>query len=52
VADFQTVDTLWRVASNDKFGYSVQKEVFSQCQKRWGKFFQKIDWVQVRRMRL
>jgi len=46
VTDFQTMDKLWRAASNNKFGYSVQKEIFSQCQKRWAKFFKQIDWVQ------
>lgn len=46
MADFRTVDALWRTASNNKFGYSVQKDVFVQCQRRWGKFFKAIDWVQ------
>lgn len=29
-ADLQTVDALWRAASNNKFGYSVQKEMWVQ----------------------
>lgn len=45
VTDFQTIDGLWRAASNDKFGYSVQREVFNQCQRRWAKFFKQIDWT-------
>ena len=45
VADFQTVDSLWKAASNGKFGYSAQREVFTQTQKRWGKFFKQIDWT-------
>uniref|UniRef100_A0A7S0RYY0 GUN4-like domain-containing protein n=1 Tax=Chlamydomonas leiostraca TaxID=1034604 RepID=A0A7S0RYY0_9CHLO len=45
VTDFQTMDTLWKTASNGKFGYSVQKEIFTQNQKRWGKFFKQIDWT-------
>jgi GUN4-like len=44
-ADLQTIDELWRVASNNKFGYSMQREVWMQCSKRWPQFFQKIDWV-------
>lgn len=44
--DLQTIDNLWKTASNGKFGYSVQKEIFNQQQKRWGKFFKQIDWTQ------
>jgi hypothetical protein len=29
-ADLQTVDQLWRAASNNRFGYSVQKEMWVQ----------------------
>jgi hypothetical protein len=29
-ADLQTVDQLWRAASNNCFGYSVQKEMWVQ----------------------
>lgn len=43
--DLQTIDELWRKASDGKFGYSVQKELWVQCQQRWGKFFKQIDWT-------
>lgn len=46
VTDFQTLDSLWKTASNGKFGYSVQREIWLQNQKRWGKFFKQIDWTQ------
>ncbi|KAJ9524966.1 hypothetical protein QJQ45_005861 [Haematococcus lacustris] len=46
VKDLQTVDALWRAASNGKFGYSIQKAVFNQSLKRWARFFKAIDWVQ------
>jgi hypothetical protein len=46
VADMQTLDNLWKAASNGKFGFSVQKEVFNQCARRWPKFFKQIDWTQ------
>ncbi len=39
------MDNLWKAASNNKFGYSVQKELYNQNQKRWGKFFKQIDWT-------
>lgn len=44
-ADLQTVDALWRAASNNRFGYSVQKEMWVQAGRRWPKFFKAIDWV-------
>jgi len=44
-ADLQTVDALWKAASNGKFGYSVQKEMWVQAARRWPKFFKAIDWV-------
>ena len=46
VKDMQTMDNLWKVASGGKFGYSVQKELWLQNQKRWAKFFKQIDWTQ------
>lgn len=45
-ADLQTVDQLWRAASGNRFGYSVQKEMWVQAGKRWPKFFKAINWVQ------
>jgi hypothetical protein len=45
VKDLQVMDNLWKSASNNRFGYSVQKEMFNQAQKRWPKFFKQIDWT-------
>lgn len=44
--DLQTMDNLWRASSGNKFGYSVQKDLWIQNRRRWDKFFQAIDWVQ------
>ncbi len=44
-ADLQTMDNLWKIASNGKFGFSVQREMWNQQQKRWAKFFKQIDWT-------
>lgn len=44
-SDLQTLDALWKTASSGKFGYSVQKEVWIQNQRRWPKFFKQIDWT-------
>jgi hypothetical protein len=45
VADFKTLDNLWKASSNGKFGFSVQKDIWVQSQKRWSKFFKLIDWT-------
>ncbi|GAB4818043.1 hypothetical protein N2152v2_005089 [Parachlorella kessleri] len=45
-ADMKTMDLLWRAASNGRFGYSVQRELWIQNRKMWPKFFKAIDWVQ------
>ncbi len=45
ITDLQTVDTLWRTASNGRFGYTVQREMWQQAGKRWARFFANIDWV-------
>ena len=35
----------WKVASGGKFGYSVQRDIWIQQQKRWSKFIKQLDWV-------
>ena len=45
--DMRTIDALWRAASDGKFGYGVQKEIWMQQSKYWSRFFKKIEWVQV-----
>ncbi|MGC9525504.1 MAG: GUN4 N-terminal ARM-like repeat domain-containing protein [Limnospira sp.] len=44
VADLQTLDTLWRVHSLGKFGYSVQRQIWLGAGKNWDKFWPKIGW--------
>uniref|UniRef100_A0A7S1X7N6 GUN4-like domain-containing protein n=2 Tax=Eukaryota TaxID=2759 RepID=A0A7S1X7N6_9CHLO len=46
VKDFKTMDSLWVAYSEGKFGFSVQKNLWVQCSKRWPKFFKRINWVQ------
>ena len=44
--DLQTIDALWKLASDGKFGFSVQREIFNQTQRRWPKFFKQVNtWV-------
>ena len=44
--DLRTMDALWSAASNGKFGYKVQRDLWVQNRRQWGKFFKAIDWVQ------
>ena len=39
------MDGLWRSASNGKFGYSVQKELWVQNRRYWERLFKAIDWT-------
>lgn len=44
VEDLQTIDHLWRVYSEDKFGYSVQRELWLGVNKDWDRLWPKIGW--------
>ena len=44
-ADLRVMDGLWRAASNGKFGYSVQKELWVQNRRYWERLFKAIDWT-------
>ncbi|KAL4528513.1 hypothetical protein Ndes2526B_g07361 [Nannochloris sp. 'desiccata'] len=44
--DMRTLDALWSAASNGKFGYKVQRDMWVQNRRQWTKFFKAIDWVQ------
>jgi hypothetical protein len=46
IADMETLDALWAAASNGKFGYRVQRQMWIQNRKQWIRFFRAIDWVQ------
>ena len=43
--DLRAIDGLWRAASNGKFGYSVQKEIWVQNRRYWERLFKVIDWT-------
>lgn len=43
--DLQTIDKLWRAASKNRQGFSIQKEMWMQNRKQWTKFFKQIDWT-------
>jgi len=45
VQDMEMLDTLWRNYSGGKFGFSVQRKIWTSVRGDWLKFFIKIDWV-------
>ncbi len=44
--DLQTIDRLWFVFSEGKFGYSVQRKIWLNLGKNWEKLWQQIQWKQ------
>jgi hypothetical protein len=42
--DLQTINLLWRVYSDGKFGYSVQRELWLGTGKNWDKLWPMIGW--------
>jgi len=43
-ADLQTINRLWLVHSEGKFGFSVQREIWLAVGKNWDKFWPQIGW--------
>jgi hypothetical protein len=44
VTDLQTINNLWVIYSEGKFGFSVQKEIWLGCGKNWDNLWTKIGW--------
>ncbi|MGL5508437.1 MAG: GUN4 N-terminal ARM-like repeat domain-containing protein [Microcoleaceae cyanobacterium] len=44
VQDLQTINNLWLIFSEGKFGYSVQRELWLGVGKNWEKLWVKIGW--------
>lgn len=44
VVDLQTINNLWLVHSEGKFGFSVQREIWLSLGKNWDNFWPKISW--------
>jgi hypothetical protein len=42
--DLQTIDLLWQVYSEGKFGYSVQRQLWLSVNKNWEKLWSKMGW--------
>jgi hypothetical protein len=44
ITDLQTINNLWVIYSEGKFGFSVQKEIWLGCGKNWDNLWTKIGW--------
>jgi GUN4-like/ARM-like repeat domain, GUN4-N terminal len=44
VVDLQTINNLWLVHSEGKFGFSVQREIWLSLGKNWDNLWTKIGW--------
>ncbi|MBC6435105.1 hypothetical protein FM036_34965 [Nostoc sp. HG1] len=44
ITDLQTINNLWLVHSEGKFGFSVQRELWLGLGKDWEKLWTQIDW--------
>ncbi|MGD1805679.1 GUN4 N-terminal ARM-like repeat domain-containing protein [Dapis sp. BLCC M126] len=44
IPDMQTINAMWLVYSEGKFGYSVQREIWLGVNKNWDKLLPKIGW--------
>ncbi|HEY9676023.1 MAG TPA: GUN4 N-terminal ARM-like repeat domain-containing protein [Waterburya sp.] len=44
ITDLQTINTLWYIHSQGKFGFSVQRELWLSLSKNWEKLWPKIGW--------
>jgi len=44
IADLQTINNLWLMHSQGKFGFSVQRELWLSLGKNWDKLWPKIGW--------
>lgn len=42
--DLQSIDRLWRIYSDDKFGFSVQREMWLGVGQNWEKLWPKMGW--------
>ena len=43
--DLFILDKLWKIYSKGKFGFSIQKKIWVYNNKKWDKFWEKINWI-------
>lgn len=44
IADLQTIDTLWGIYSEDKFGWSKQRELWLRLGRDWERLWAQLAW--------
>ncbi|MEM8614279.1 MAG: GUN4 N-terminal ARM-like repeat domain-containing protein [Cyanobacteria bacterium P01_H01_bin.105] len=44
VSDLRTIDQLWRVYSEDRFGFSKQRELWLGLNRDWNRLWEKLAW--------
>ena len=44
VVDLHTIDRLWQIYSEGKFGFSVQRRIWLSLGQNWDKLWPRIDW--------
>ncbi|MEM9904683.1 MAG: GUN4 N-terminal ARM-like repeat domain-containing protein [Cyanobacteria bacterium P01_D01_bin.44] len=44
IVDLSTIDTLWRVYSEDRFGFSRQREIWFGTGRNWEQLWDKLAW--------
>lgn len=44
VTDLHTIDRLWRIYSEGKFGFSIQRQLWLSSGKDYNQLWEKIDW--------
>nr|YP_009295209.1 hypothetical protein BI108_pgp186 [Dasya binghamiae]AOH77221.1 hypothetical protein [Dasya binghamiae] len=49
--DLFTIDLLWQIYSNGKFGFSIQQKIWKTNNKNWDIFLEKIGWIEHGRMK-
>lgn len=42
--DLFLIDLLWKIYSKNKFGFSIQRNIWLSCNKNWNLFLEKINW--------
>lgn len=47
--DLFLIDLLWKIYSENKFGFSIQRNIWLSCNKNWDLFLKKIAWSQKNR---
>lgn len=44
--DLMTIDSLWKIYSKGKFGFSTQKKIWINNEYKWNKLWTKIGWIE------